>query len=83
MPFARPPLPDAPGVASVLLRSLMANRQDFERHLGPNDHLLVPPLPADMGLLDWHRHADLVAATYEWTAGAIARAKADGHRALG
>ena len=56
VPFRRVPLPDAPGLGSVLMRSLMVNRQDFERHLTPRDLLMVPPLPRDMGILEWSRH---------------------------
>jgi hypothetical protein len=44
----------------------MANRQEFERHLRPEDLLLVPPFPADMGILDWHRHTELMDRTYLW-----------------
>ena len=45
---------------------MMANRQDFERHLRPDDLLLVPPFPQDMGILDWHRHTELMDTTYRW-----------------
>ncbi len=80
-PFGRTPLPDAPSLGSVLLRSLMANRQDFERHLGPEDLLLVPPLPGDMNILDWERHHELMAGSHAWAAGEIGRLKAS-HPAL-
>ncbi|MFN3622945.1 MAG: patatin-like phospholipase family protein [Hyphomicrobium sp.] len=65
-PLARGKLPDAPGLTTVLMRSLMANRHDFHRHLRPGDALFVPPIPADMGILDWHRHAELVRNAYWW-----------------
>jgi len=77
--FLRGALPPAPGVATVLMRSLMAKGQDFERHLRPGDLLLVPPLPQDLGLLDWHRHAELVDRTYRWGLGEMARLRAEGH----
>ncbi len=48
------------------MRSLMANRHGFHRHLQPSDVLFVPPMPADMGILDWHRHAELVRNAYWW-----------------
>jgi hypothetical protein len=51
----------------------MANRQEFERHLRPEDLLLVPPFPADMGILDWHRHTELMEATYLWALHELAR----------
>jgi NTE family protein len=77
-PYLRRALPKAPGVGTVLLRSLMANRQDFERRLRPEDLLLVPPFPADMGILDWHRHTELMTATYHWAMVELARLKAEG-----
>ena len=45
---------------------MMANRQEFERHLRPEDLLMVPPVPPDMGMLDWHRHTELMDRTYRW-----------------
>jgi NTE family protein len=82
-PFRRRTLPRAPSVGTVLMRSMMANRQDFERHLRPDDLLLVPPFPQDMGILDWHRHSELVGRTYRWALGEVARLKAAGHAAFG
>ena len=81
-PFRRARLPLAPGLGSVLLRSLMANRQGFEQHLKPGDLLLVPPLPENISTLDWHRHADLIELAYRWSSLEIARQRADGHPVL-
>lgn len=78
-PFLRNALPQAPGVATVLMRSMMANRHDFGRHLRPQDLLLVPPVPPDMGLLDWHRHAELMECSYHWGLREIARLRAERH----
>ncbi len=72
-PFGRKPLPDAPSLGTVLLRSLMANRQDFERHLRPDDFLMVPPLPEDMSILDWGRHSELMDLGYRWCRSEIRR----------
>jgi NTE family protein len=60
------------------MRSLMANRHDFQRHLTPDDTLLVPPIPPDMGFLDWHRHKELFESAYVW-----ARVELDRHAAEG
>ncbi len=81
-PFGRAPLPNAPSLGSVLLRSLMANRQDFERHLKADDLLLVPPLPSDMSILDWGRHRSLMDASYAWCTAELARLQAAPHAAL-
>jgi NTE family protein len=66
-PFAKDALPAAPSAATILVRSLMSNRGHFERHLGPDDWLLVPPTPRDMGALDWRRHSELVETAYRHT----------------
>ena len=65
-PFASD-LPKAPSAATVLIRSLMANRSNFERSLGPADWLLNPPTPPNMGALDWRRHTELMEAAYVYT----------------
>jgi NTE family protein len=65
-PMRRSRLPEAPGLTTVLMRSLMANRNEFKQQLKPNDALLVPPIPADMGILDWHRHTELMRDAYWW-----------------
>ena len=81
-PIGRHDLPEAPGPAAVLMRSLMANRQDFQRHMRPDDLLLVPPLPQDAGFLDWHRHDELMETAYCWATAEIARHAATGHPTL-
>ncbi len=65
-PFTRGSLPPAPGVANVLMRSMMANRHGFERQLREDDLLVVPPIPPDMGPLHWHRHSELMALSAAW-----------------
>jgi hypothetical protein len=81
-PFLRKTLPRAPGVGSVLMRAMMANRQNFERSLREDDLVLVPPCPPDMGILDWHRHTELADLTYRWGMREIQRRMTEGHSAL-
>lgn len=80
-------LPDAPGLATVLMRSMMANRQDFSHHLTSEDLLLMPPMPAEMGILDWSRHTELVEMAYAWGLEEVERLRRHPHpaaaRALG
>jgi NTE family protein len=78
-PLARGKLPDAPGLTTVLMRSLMANRNDFQRQLKPRDTLFVPPIPDDMGILDWHRHEELVRNAYWWGLEEVERLKRARH----
>jgi NTE family protein len=59
--------PSAPSAATVLVRSLMANRGRFERYLEPSDWLVVPPTPPEMGALDWRRHTEIMEAAYNHT----------------
>lgn len=61
----------APSAATVLVRSLMANRGHFERHLTAEDWLLIPPTAPGMGALDWRRHSELMETAYVYTRTAI------------
>jgi len=70
-PVSRRMLPKAPSAATVLVRSLMADRDHFERHLRPEDWLLVPPTPRDLGALDWRGHTKIMTSAYEYTRSAI------------
>ena len=65
-PFSKNALPHAPSPASVLIRSLMANRTHYESHLEAGDWLLIPPTPVNMGALDWRRHTELVETAYRF-----------------
>jgi len=81
-PFARHRLPEAPGLTTVLMRSLMANRHDFNRQLKSGDLLLVPPIPDDMGILDWRRHTELMDMAHRWGHLQIAQLEETGHPVL-
>ncbi|MBC7833412.1 MAG: hypothetical protein H7Y62_15480, partial [Hyphomicrobium sp.] len=78
-PMMRSKLPAAPGLTTVLMRSLMAGRDDFNRQLKPGDVLFVPPIPANMGILDWGRHAELVRNAYWWGLEEVQRLKRARH----
>ncbi|MGD9804175.1 MAG: patatin-like phospholipase family protein [Hyphomicrobiaceae bacterium] len=82
LPFSRNVLPDAPSLGAVLMRSMLANRNDFERHLQESDLLMVPPVPAGMSILDWGRHGELMQAAYVWGLNEIGRARTHGHPAV-
>ena len=75
-------LPVAPGPHSVLMRALMLNRPDYARDLGHSDILIVPPIPAGISPLDWHRHRELRAIAHQHTISELARLAAEGHPLL-
>jgi NTE family protein len=81
-PLARGSLPTAPGPGSVLVRSMMANRHGFEGHLGADDLVLSPPFPPDMGILDWHRHREILEQARTWTTRTLAELQAADHPLL-
>lgn len=70
-PLLRRNLPAAPSAATVLMRSLMAEHDHFERHLSPDDWLIVPPMPSDLGALDWRRHTEIMGIAHNHTRSAI------------
>ena len=82
LPFSRRSLPDAPSLGTVLMRSMLATRNDFERHLQESDLLMVPPVPIGMGVLDWGRHSELMEAAHAWGLREIERCRAAGHAAV-
>ena len=82
LPFSGPPLPDAPSLGAVLMRSMLANRNEFERHMQPSDLLMVPPLPAGMSILDWARHGEVMAGAHAWALAEVDRIRQEGHSAL-
>jgi NTE family protein len=78
-PFRWRRLPRAPGVAAVLLRSLMVRRERLSDSLKSEDLLIAPPLPENIGVMDWHRHAEVSARAYDYTAKLIEGLRAGGH----
>ena len=81
-PFFREPPPKAPGPGSILTRSLAVKRQDFRQFLTETDLLFVPPLPENMSILDWRRHAELRGQAYEYGCKVIAQQRECGHAVL-
>ena len=39
----------------------------------------MPPFPQGMGILDWHRHTELMDSSYRWGLREMARLKAERH----
>lgn len=80
--FTRAALPEAPGIGEVLLRSLLASRVDYQRHLGAQDLLLMPVAPKGAGPLDWHRHREFIDIAYEHCRTELAAHRTAGHPIL-
>jgi hypothetical protein len=40
---------------------------------------MVPPVPQDIGVLDWHRHTELMDRAYRWGLAEMARLRAEGN----
>jgi NTE family protein len=78
-PFSRVTLPNAPNIATVLLRSLMVGRERLADTLEPDDLLVNPPLPHGIGVMDWDRHAELSAIAYDYTSRLIDEMGTNGH----
>jgi len=69
----RKKLDKTPKLVETLMRSLLANRQDFQANLGHGDVVMSPDLPDHIGIMDWHESANLMDIAYEWTGGEIHR----------
>jgi NTE family protein len=72
-------LPQLPGPAAVLLRSLALNRTNLADALGPDDVLFAPVMPVGMSHLDWHRHAEIADGAHAYAAARLASLASSGH----
>ncbi len=81
-PITRARLPEAPSIASVLMRALMANRHNFEQHLAANDLLLMPPIPPSVGFMDWTRHGELMELGLRYGREEMERLRQEAHALL-
>jgi hypothetical protein len=65
------------------MRSLMVRRERLADVLRSEDLLVAPPIPKDVGVMDWHRHTELSARAYDYTAKLIEGLRASGHPLFG
>src|SRR4029078_13084412 len=70
--------PTAPCVWTVRICSVMVRRWRLSDSLERDDLLITPPLPDDVSVMDWHRHAELAERAYDHTAKIIADHRARG-----
>lgn len=62
-----------PSLVEVMSRSMVVSSEgSVESALAQADALLIPPIPADMQILDWHLGRDIAEAARLYTAAAIA-----------
>ncbi len=57
--LSRRPLPDAPGIAEVLMRSLTLSH-DTELAGNDRDVVIIPPVSDDIGIMSWEMHTQLM-----------------------
>jgi hypothetical protein len=81
-PWLRGTLPAAPGVGTVLMRADDGQPPGVRSPPAARGPAAGAALPPDMGILDWHRHTELMDRTYRWAMHELARLKAVGHPAL-
>ena len=75
----------APSATETIMRSMTVGRTHETDDLAPGDWLLRPPLPTEMGVLNWNEALSLVAPAETYTAAhteALSRSDADLYRRL-
>jgi NTE family protein len=77
-PFRKKLLPAAPSAVNVLWRSLVAHQRYDTLPTAPLDHVMRPPLPPEIGVTEFDRHAEIFEASYLWARAAIAVLEAEG-----
>ncbi|MEL6238067.1 MAG: cyclic nucleotide-binding and patatin-like phospholipase domain-containing protein [Pseudomonadota bacterium] len=71
--FRRKPEREFPSLIEIMSRSMVvASEGSVERSLAQADALLIPPIPKDMQILDWHLGKDVAEAARAFTEQAIA-----------
>jgi hypothetical protein len=54
----------------------MVRRERLSDALRSEDLLIAPPLPENINVMDWHRHEEISARAYDYTAKLMAYARA-------
>lgn len=75
-------LPKAPGPLSVLMRSLMVNGRRPDLFVDEGDLGLSPPIPPELGIMNWQHHSLLRKRAHDYAVNELARLKMAGHRLL-
>ncbi|MEO0872439.1 MAG: hypothetical protein AAFY19_10880, partial [Pseudomonadota bacterium] len=69
----RKPEREFPSLIEIMSRSMVvASEGTVEQSLAQADALLIPPIPKDMQILDWHLGRQVAEAAREFTEQAIA-----------
>ena len=58
-PFRKKLLPAAPSAVNVLWRSLVAHQRYDTLPTAPHDHVMRPPVSADIGVTEFERHTEI------------------------
>lgn len=78
-PFSAP-LPKAPGIPEVIMRSMLANQNMERLDLKETDWFVQPPLITGVGFMNWECHTQLYERAYDHMKREIARKQAEGHQ---
>jgi NTE family protein len=66
-PLARHKLPSCPWPTAVIQQSIFSNIRSGSRSTGAQDLVLRPPPFPGSSFLNWDRHREVVATSYQWT----------------
>jgi NTE family protein len=81
-PLHRKPLPDCPGLASVIQQSVFSNIRERREVSGDFDITVQPPVCPGSSFMTWDKHREVVDFSYKWGLETIARLEANGNAAL-
>jgi len=81
-PRLRSRLRHVPSIPETLTRSLLAGRRNYRLDLAEDDLALHPPLPADVGIMDWHESRRLMDCTYSWVLEEVNRRRQSGDKLI-
>jgi NTE family protein len=81
-PFRRKPLPNCPGLTSVIQQAVFSNIRERPDFSGALDLTVRPPVCPGANFMTWDKHREVAEFSYNWGLETIARLEADGDAAL-
>jgi len=81
-PLRRKPLPNCPGLASVIQQAVFSNIREKPDFSGAFDLTVQPPVCPGASFMTWDKHREVAEFSYNWGLETIARLEAEGNPAL-